>query len=670
MDELTDNIDKNTNSVNGSSEIDKITYTQEIELKRFGIKNDGTSPQVTSTGLNQALQYAKAQGSSKIMFPKGTYLIDETMPIVIDFNNIIIDLNGAILQINTNGLEKYSIVEFREGADNVRLTNGTIRGDKDTHDYLTLKSPHEWGCGVVFKSGRNLQFDNITVTNVTGYGIYTESGVGANRFYTLYTKDVIQGSISDDGKPVESTNTTRTSKPYDVTVCGGQFELGYTLGYQGYPFLLSSEYTAYFYDQNMYFIQKKICLQFRKIDIPNGAKYVHFVFPQNKIGGDVNGTYAWITNLKPPADVKLTDCLIKGNRSLGLAFTGGQKWIIENNIFEGNGGNAPSLAVDFEDGWELMQDVMFRNNKFISNNNDLVVSAGDNLVFEGNEFQKGAYFWERTTNYKVIGNKFNGGNATYKIKRAGCEVRDNQYTNTRLSTISLSSLTIELVNETLIDTAINATTGTGTKLVNSKIRATGKPFIKNSAMENCLLEIAFAEAFNLSLKDCRINNTHLNLHTEQSFENCAITDSTFSTHSDTTKIQFKNSEIINSQMLYSTWGAATETIFEQCKVTMNKNLPLVRISAGKTRNLIFKNNTVLNQIAKPVIELYDTIYTVPNGNATIEDNSFTLTKYGYVFDGVNITKGIFNFTDENNIITGAAMLNPKYIGNNFFNIIR
>ncbi|MFZ3075500.1 MAG: hypothetical protein WA114_04925, partial [Psychrobacter glacincola] len=282
MDELTDNIDKNTNSVNGSSEIDKITYTQEIELKRFGIKNDGTSPQVTSTGLNQALQYAKAQGSSKIMFPKGTYLIDETMPIVIDFNNIIIDLNGAILQINTNGLEKYSIVEFREGADNVRLTNGTIRGDKDTHDYLTLKSPHEWGCGVVFKGGKKLQLDNVIVTNVTGYGIYTDNGVGANRFHTLDTKGVIQGAIADNGKIVKNTKSIRTVKPYDVSVCGGQFELGYTLGYQGYPYLLSREYTAYFYDQKKNFIQKKICLQFRKVDIPNGAKYVHFVFPQIK----------------------------------------------------------------------------------------------------------------------------------------------------------------------------------------------------------------------------------------------------------------------------------------------------------------------------------------------------------------------------------------------------
>lgn len=646
--------------------MDKLVYEVEIELSRFGIKNDGTSPEETSNGINRALDYAKGQGFSKIVFPKGTYLIHETNPIVIDLKNTVIDLNGSTLLINTNGLEKYSIVEFRDGAENVRFTNGSVRGDKDTHDYFTVKSPHEWGCGIVFRSGKNLQIDNITVSDVTGYGIYTENGVGANRFHTLYNKDVNQGAISDDGNIVESTIVSRTAKPYDVSVCGGQFELGYTLGYQGYPYLLNAEYTSYFYDNDMKFLQKKECIQFRKVDIPESAKYVHFVFPQSRVLGNVNGTYAWITNLKPPTNVKLTDCLLKENRSLGLAFCGGQQWVIENNIFEANGGNAPNLAVDFEDGWELMQDVIFRNNKFINNNADLVVSAGDNLVFEGNEIQNGAYFWERTTNYKVIGNKFNGSSVTYKTKRTGCEVRDNEYKNTAVSTISLSPLVITLANETLLDCQLNRAISTGAKLINCIIKATGKPYMKNASMENCTIEVVDSEAFNLILKNCKLKNTHFNLHTEHSFENCEIKGSTFSTHSDTSRIQFKGSHLVNSQMLYSTWGAATEAVFEQCKITMDTNLPPVRLSAGKTRDLIFKNNTVINETAKPVIELYDALYTEPNGNATIEGNSFTQTKYGYVFDGVKITKGIFKFTERNNNITGATMINPKYMENPYF----
>ncbi len=642
----------------------------ELDLERLGIKETGASPLETSIGLNQALQYAKEQGFNKIIFPTGTYIIDEANPIVIDLKNTIIDLNGSTMQINTNGSEVYSIFEFRDGAENVKLTNGTVRGDKDTHDYLTIKGSHEWGCGIIVKTGYNLQIDNMTVTNVTGYGISIESGipVTTNRFHTLYTRDVVQGGISDDGIPVESTALTRTAKPYDISMCGGQFELGYTLGYLGYPYLLNREYTAYFYDKDMNFIQKTNCLQFKKVVIPFGSQYVHFVYPQATIVSNI-GYYGWITNLKPPINSKLTNCLIKGNRCLGLAVCGGQQWTIENNIFEGNGGAMANYAVDFEDGFELIQDYVFKNNKFVNNNNDLVVAAGDNLVFEGNEFQKTVYIWERTTNYKVIGNWFNGGSVTYRIKRELCEVRDNQYSNSAVRTASFSSLVVTLTNEIFTNSHL-ADIAPGTKLNNCTIKATGKPYIKNAIMENCTLEVASAEAISLVLKNCKINNSKMNLHTEQLFESCIIADSTFFTYSDTTRIQLNECELVNSQMNYGTSGNRVETIFNLCMAIINKDRPLVRLSAGKTRNLLFKNNTVINRAAKPIIELYDTTYTIPDGNSTMEGNNFTQTNYKYIFDGVNITKGIFNFTDKNNSIIGSEMLNPKYIGNQYFNIIR
>ncbi|SHH68477.1 hypothetical protein, partial [Clostridium grantii] len=233
-----------------------------IELDKFGIKNDATFAVETSKGINDALQYAKEKGYEKIVFPKGEYLISELNPVVIDLKNVVIDLNQATFQINTNGLEKYSIIQIVDGAENIRLTNGIIRGDKDTHDYKTIKTPHEWGCGIVFKGGKDLEMDNITVTNVTGYGIYTESGTNSNRFDAVYTKNVVSGSISESGIMIESNKNSRTKEVYNISKCGEQFELGYTLGYQGYPYLKNKEYTSYFYDENMNFVEKKDCIQF------------------------------------------------------------------------------------------------------------------------------------------------------------------------------------------------------------------------------------------------------------------------------------------------------------------------------------------------------------------------------------------------------------------------
>lgn len=108
---------------------DKFVCQLEVELERFGIKNDGTSSQETSAGLNQMLQYAKEHGFSKIVFPKGTYLIHETNPIVIDLKNIVIDLNGSTFQVNANTAEYSTVVEIKAGAENVRLINGTFIGN-------------------------------------------------------------------------------------------------------------------------------------------------------------------------------------------------------------------------------------------------------------------------------------------------------------------------------------------------------------------------------------------------------------------------------------------------------------------------------------------------------------------------------------------------------------
>src|SRR6266446_7511571 len=78
-----------------TADASKFTRVLEIDLKKFGIRNDGTRPVETSTGINQALQEAKRSGANRIVFPAGTYLISETIPVVIDHKDTVIDLNGA-----------------------------------------------------------------------------------------------------------------------------------------------------------------------------------------------------------------------------------------------------------------------------------------------------------------------------------------------------------------------------------------------------------------------------------------------------------------------------------------------------------------------------------------------------------------------------------------------
>jgi len=425
---------------------DASKYTREyvIDPAKFGIFNDGTHAVETSKGLNAALQQAKAEGANRIVFPQGTYLINEADPIVLDHKDTIIDLNGATLQIQTNGLPNYSVVEIVHGAENLRLTNGTIVGDRYTHDYKTTPGTHEWGACIQFTGGIHLEVDHLLLMQAAGdgastgaYGSRTRPELLARIMHDVELRDLESGAFNPQGEKVASTKMVRTIEPYDMTRCKGEFELGYSGGYQGFPFIKSRVYQVYFLDADRKFLEKKQVLQFRKVTIPAGAKYAHFEFNQSEVsdvpahaGAGKGSLLARITNFTPPQEVHLHHNVFSENRRLGLAFTGGQRWVIEENRFEKTGGTNPMCGVDFEDGAELMQDVVFRRNTFQDNKGgDLAVCAGTELLFEENVFQKNVITWGRPHNYTFRKNTFNGGIVEFVTRTGVASIHDNTYKN-------------------------------------------------------------------------------------------------------------------------------------------------------------------------------------------------------------------------------------------------
>ncbi len=463
-----------------------------LDLKVFQIHADGSHPEETSKGINAALQQARASGANRIVFPKGLYRISETNPVVINHTNTIIDLNGATLQIQSNGLPTYAVVVFVDGADTVRLCNGTLVGDRDTHDYKTAPGTHEWGAGVSFAGGHNLEADHLVIRDMTGDGAATGSTGTRTRpellariMHTVYVKNLEAGAISDEGVRTESTVKTRSIQPYDLAKCEGEFEFGYTMGYQGYPYVKSRIYQACFYDERMGFIEKRKCLQFRKVAIPKGARFLQFEFNQPSVQSD-SGLCGRITNFHPPTDVYFHHNTLSRNRRLGLAFCGGQRWLVSDNVFERNGGTAPAFGIDLEDGWELMQDVVLRGNVFKGNQaGDLVVCAGTELLIESNRFEKAVVMWGRPHNYVFRHNQFTGGSVGYRTRTGIASIYSNTYENCRLSIVfdtkavadglfrppgaTVSTPPLVLKNETL--TRVKEVTGTYFCFDDSQLRS-------------------------------------------------------------------------------------------------------------------------------------------------------------------------------------------------------
>lgn len=523
-----------------TADASKFTKEYLIDLAKFNISNKGSNPIETSKGINSALQHAKAEGANRIIFPKGIYLISESDPVILDHKNTIIDLNGATLQINTNGLDSYGIVTIVDEAENLRLTNGTLRGDRDTHDYETKKTSHEWGCGIVFKGGCNLEVDNITVTNVPGYGVLTGSATEANRYKAVFSKNLEKGGFSDSGEKVENDNKTRSINPYDISkpsdyppkfMLDKEFEFGYTLGYSGYPHIKDREYQAYFYSEpdGKGFISKIDCCQFIKVIIPKNAKFLHLEFNQPAVNTPYCG---WISDFRPPRDVHFHDNHIYDNRALGMGICGGQKWIIENNLIEGNGGKAPGYGIDFEDGWELMQNFVLRNNKFKGNKKgDLVVCAGIGYILEGNEFEKDITVWDRTENYTFMKNRIVGTRITFGSKTGNLIIHDNYYENAQIN--------VRYGNQW-----------------NPEIRG---------------LELPPVEFSNETVVNCSITSDWGVRGTALKFRNCQIKNSRFSAGKDTSLVHLANCILTDTSISYEVQGPEVNVLVENCKGTLSEN---------------------------------------------------------------------------------------------------
>ena len=644
-----------------------------VDIQKFNINNNGLNPIETSKGINDALNYAAKNKYDKITFPKGEYCISEENPITM-VSNLIVDLNGATFKINDNGLQHYTVIDF-SNCSNSQLINGIILGDRETHDYKTIEGSHEWTCGIVFNNCDNCILDNVTISSFPGYGISSSLGENLSDLIIGVTKENLSiGNINDKGKLNNKKGTIRTIDPLNISNVGGEFELGYNKGYMGYPYMQSKEYLSYFYDENMKFISKvDNCKQYKKVLIPDNAKYVHFVFKQDYVpergDTDFNGTTVFLTNYSSPNNITIKNCLIEKNKSLGMGICGGYNWNIENNMFNENGGGAPGYAIDLEDGWEYMDSFLFKNNKFIGNNNDIVSCAGDNIIFENNSFTSTVYMWGRTTNYKFLNNSFSNiaMNINYEYS-TDTECSGNTYNNCRIAITSKNKdAEFNINNENIIDTHVN-TMPENVSIIDSKITADNIDNIRiYGNFKDCHISKVTGSLVNFRGEKCKINNSNIYIQEEVNFKESNIEDTNIASFTTTEKITLDNNQLKNTKISLSTWGCPTEVLLKNNTISIDKD-SLLHLSAGVTKEVILDNNTIENNSNKSLINLFDTSYTKAKGKLILKNNTINQGNSDYIFDGVKIESGEFDFIYNNNHINGAKLINPIYKQMKCFNV--
>ena len=148
--------------------------TGEINNNFFNI--DDTGKQECTEGINEAIQYAKRNNIEYIKLKNGNYLINgdkifgENKGILLE-SNMTVDLNKSTIIQKDSKETHYSIFDI-DGKQNVRLINGTIQGERYTHDYQTIQSTHQWGMGIEIKDSSNIEISNLNIKSTTGDAIY------------------------------------------------------------------------------------------------------------------------------------------------------------------------------------------------------------------------------------------------------------------------------------------------------------------------------------------------------------------------------------------------------------------------------------------------------------------------------------------------------------------
>lgn len=456
----------------------------ELELKRWGISNNGVNPTETTNGINAAINWAKQNGYKTIKIPGGTYLIakgksssdrEARINMVSDLDFILSD--NTILKKETNGFEGYSILHLGKNVRNVTVRGGTYIGDRDTHDYTKkgngTAGTHEWGNGIEIVGAENIVIDGVKIERFTGDGIIVS---GATITGSKITKNHLEkGGIDEKGNEIETVGKIRTNSRIATNFDDPAYEV-----YRNIHFWLlegiesGSKVDVFYYHKDGSFISSDKQIRFYSGEsiIPKGADYFRAVFNSNSIDGiKVNRMTVDISR-----NVTIQNSDIGYNRRQGISLVGSDGVEIINNHIHHTGGTAPQSGIDIEPGYYPGRNTVIKDNKFTDNKIQIVLAYGENVKIDGNTFiqtNKGTVGVHAHQGFRgevqINNNNFNGSDLTIYSENA--KAINNTFMN---GEVKLLGKNIEFSKSKLIDASLSVGEESGQRVSEVNIKHNGK----------------------------------------------------------------------------------------------------------------------------------------------------------------------------------------------------
>ena len=612
----------------------KATYVMtEADLAKYGISNKGATEQPVKVGepgwkeledmgranvaaIAKMLGEKSAAGVRRLVMLPGVYRLSGTGCVEMP-DRFTLDLNGATLKENGFAGDSSHIVRFSHVYDS-HLVNGTVEGDYYEHDYRNSRRESEGVLGIGMGGDcRYCSVSNVVVRNVTGYG--ASNGLGADRagnlalFYSYIAGDWTPGSLDQkSGKIVEdAARFTSAHQKFRSYIKGSRYlQVSKYLGYQGVA-TRSWNMTVCWYGADGAFVSGETAYQYRSMLIPPGAETFR-VSAEVSSSDEVKKIGLCAVNFHLPWNCALVDCKFDNCRAVGFAPAAMKNFLVAGNEFTRCGQTLAKCAVDAEDGWDQMQDVTFRNNRFHDNPfNDLLTCGGHDFVFEGNEGR--IYLWGRTRSPCVRGNS--GGTATilcdshirsgygrFEGNAFGCmNFGSNPYCGWDYV---LSGLTFEGASDK--KPVINAK-ATG-RIVDCTFRNCQ---VNPARLERCRLEDCCAQYMESAIwQDVTLSNcVFRNFDKHSIYRNCVFSDARFFNFGKGSDIRFERCRFEGGGLLGfpsgkatwfscalkgfavnpSAWQPAGVLTFEGCDVTTAANRPVLTLAPCAIGNIGFSD---------------------------------------------------------------------------------
>ena len=583
----------------------------------------------TRKGLQQLLDDKKTAGYNKLKLLPGIYRIDHQQQIYIP-TQFTLDMNGSILKQNQFTGNKSLMIDLNNTFDS-HVINGVIEGDYFSHDYTNSTNNSEWVNGInISGEAKYSSFENLTIKDITGYG--SSNGIANSRDGKLGYTYISPKSIGNTFKigdvnrdtGLDITSTTRTTSDYrDIT---GYSDIGYLsvsvyLGYQGNP-CGTWNLICHFYDENKNFITSIDSYQYRRIAVPKNSKYMRVTILNTSYPTNLSIQYFRVPTHCSFKNIKHENC-----RCVGMAPAAMKDILINSCEFNNCGQSGAKCALDAEDGWDMMQDVLFKNLKFDGKGgSDFLTCAGHNLIIDGQSGGK-VYMWERTRssiikNCKNINITLQSGGKKNIVRHGIYRIYNNEFiggsvsnnlSKNNTSTSSLGGIIYDSILGGIVDNSIYN---------NCKILISNDfiCYLSSIKMINCTFtpNLLFNKRYKLSfnnghLDSCYFNTCNFlgksslsnhNYFCSGKFIDCTFEDVNIFPYVDANIndiIYFKNCNINyseNNLIYYSpysyTKGSYSKIEFENCLISnIDKNLkPFIYANAKPNGYCKFSNCTI------------------------------------------------------------------------------